>query len=96
MKTLETLFTVSGVPVVFATNDRVGEDEQKDGFYYYNLRYSEYDLLPYSLEKKVWVNHYGTIATLEPIKDIEISEELLVNLSYELSDEEIDEIIQYI
>lgn len=70
------LGTLAGVPVVTLTYLRIRQEEREEGLFYYNLRHSDEDWGdPYSLEKHVLVNHFGTIATMEPIPLLEENNE---------------------
>lgn len=65
---METLFYLGKVPVVFATCLRVKSAKRKEGLHYYDIRHEdECPFTPCTVENFVWVDHFGTIATMEPL-----------------------------
>lgn len=63
---------ICGVPVVKVTQLRIKKNERKPYLYYYDIRHEDEDWgEPWSIEKRVLVNHFGTIVTSEPILEIE-------------------------
>lgn len=87
--------TIAGVPVVVAVALRIHLADRVDGLYYYNVREDD-DGSPYSLEKFVFVNHFGTIATSEPIELLEVPANGDVANSIILSDDDINTLFQMI
>ncbi len=68
------LFKLSGVPVVFCSEFRVKPEERDENLFYYNMRHPDDDWsIPWSVEKGVLVNFFGTIATTEPIEFLEFN-----------------------
>lgn len=66
------LFKINGIPVTRCTCLRIPPEERIEGRYYYNIRHDDEDgWEPYSLERMVMVNHFGTIETLEPIPELD-------------------------
>lgn len=52
---------------------------KKNGFYVYDLRTSDLvDSMPYSVEKDVLVNYYGTIITPKRIEEIENGNDIII------------------
>lgn len=70
MSTSTALFTFRGVPVVQVEQFRIKQEERDPNLFYYDIRHEDNDWgEPCSLEKRVWVNHFGTMATSEPISE---------------------------
>lgn len=64
--------TFRGVPVVEVTCRRIRQSEEQEGLHYYRIRHTDDDWgQPWSVEKYVLVNHYGTVVTSEPIPYLE-------------------------
>ncbi|MCK2000315.1 hypothetical protein MZM54_02790 [[Brevibacterium] frigoritolerans] len=91
----ETLFMMAGVPVVKVIGGRIEKDELVNGLHYYNLRMDE-DWEPYILQKHVWADHYGTIATTEAIKLFEDNRENDRFEGYELTEDDVLNLNNYI
>ncbi|MGL5717890.1 LPD28 domain-containing protein [Cetobacterium sp.] len=72
---------------------------KENGFYIYELRTSdEDDSMPYSIEKNVLVNFYGTIITPKKIEEVENGKHIIIEdyglLDYSFIDEKIDEALE--
>lgn len=89
------LFELRGVPVTKCTQLRIKQEEQREGYYYYNFRHEDDWAEPYSLEKHVFINHAGSIETEQPIDELEFNNER--NHKFiELTEEEIDFLYEYL
>lgn len=91
----ETLFIMAGVPVVMVSQVRIGKDEKEKELHYYDLRMDE-DCEPYILQRHVWADHYGTIATTEAIKLFEENKDNDRFEGYELTEEDVLNLDSYI
>lgn len=72
---------------------------KENGFYIYELRTSdEDDSMPYSIEKNVLVNFYGTIITPKKIEEVENGKHIIIEdyglLDYSFIDGKIDEALE--
>lgn len=61
---------IAGIPIVFGTALHVRQADRDPELYYYNIRHDDSgDGI--AVEKHVLANHFGTIATAEPIVYLE-------------------------
>ena len=93
VKDQQVLFYFRGVPVVQVTEARIRQEDRQEWLYYYDIRHSDEDCgYPCTVEPHVLVNHFGTMATTEPI---EIGPDKNGDAYLEITDEERELIWEY-
>ncbi|AIF68430.1 hypothetical protein GZ22_18575 (plasmid) [Terribacillus saccharophilus] len=70
MKDLKVFGKFRGVDVVLIIKARLKRDTRDKDLYYYDIRHGDDWTTPVCLERGVMANFYGTMVTLQPIKEL--------------------------
>jgi hypothetical protein len=65
---------------IYMVDKRIDMEDRKNHLFFYDIRHCDEKWLPYMIQPNVWVNHFGTIVTKQPLNHI-MSEDKEIELT---------------